>query len=375
MSKRDYYETLGVAKGASESDIKQAYRRLAMKYHPDRNQNDAEAESRFKEAKEAYDILGNPEKRSRYDRFGFAGVENSNSGFHTTEDLNDIFGGIFSDFSDIFGSGRRSSRPAQGSHLRYSMELELEEAVNGVEKEIRVPTKVVCESCSGSGAKKGTSPQTCSTCNGRGQVQMQQLGFSLRQTCPQCHGAGTIITDPCHDCNGHGFVQKSVFLSVQVPPGIDHGDQVRIAGKGEAGPNGAPPGDLYVQISLRRHSIFERDGDDLYCKMPISITTATLGGTLELPTLDGRAKIKIQPETQTGKVMRLRGKGVRNVRSRAVGDLYCKLVIETPVSLTAKQKALLKELDDSLEQGGARHNPRLSNWSRRIKLFWDKYAA
>ncbi len=372
MSKRDYYEVLGIQKGAPEADIKKAYRRLAMKYHPDRNPDDASAESRFKEAKEAYEVLSNSEMRSRYDQFGFAGVEQGSAGFQGAEGFGDIFGDIF---SDIFGSGRRSRQQARGADLQYNLDLDLEDAAHGLDREIKVPTMVGCDDCGGNGSRRGTSPSTCGTCGGHGQVQMRQMGFTLQQTCPQCHGRGSIITDPCRACSGHGRVKETNRISVKIPAGIDDGDQVRVAGKGEAGPNGVAPGDLYVRIRLREHSIFARDGDHLYCEMPVSFAIAALGGSLEVPTLEGRAKITVQPETQTGKTMRLRGKGVKNVRTRAIGDLYCRLIVETPVGLTSQQKQLLSEFDNLLDAGGAKHNPRANNWTRKIKSFWDKLAA
>ncbi len=374
MSKRDYYEVLGVQRDASESDIKRAYRKLAMKYHPDRNQDDSKtAESQFKEAKEAYEVLSNSDMRARYDRFGHDGLEGmQGQGFSGAEGFGDIFGDIF---SDIFGAGRQSSRQAQGSNLRYTLDIDLEDAVRGIETQISVPRMVPCETCEGSGARKGTTPTTCGTCAGHGQVRIQQLGFSLQQTCPKCHGQGTIITDPCHDCDGQGRVHKTTRLSVQIPAGIDHGNQIRLAGKGESGRGGVVPGDLFVQIRLRPHSIFERDGDDVYCEIPIGFKTAALGGTVEIPTLGGRANLKVRPETQTGKVMRLRGKGIRNVRSHQVGDQYCKLIVETPVNLTSEQKSLLENFDERISTGGARHTPGLSNWTQRIKSFWEKIAA
>lgn len=372
MSKRDYYEVLGVQKDASEQDLKRAYRRLAMKYHPDRNPDDKTAESRFKEAKEAYEVLANANSRARYDQFGHDGLEGMGaSGFSGAEGFGDIFGDIF---SDIFGSGR-SSRQARGSDLRYTLDLDLEDAVNGVEKEIRVPRMVTCEECHGSGARKGTSPTVCSTCGGLGQVRIQQLGFSLQQTCPKCRGQGTIITDPCRACNGQGRVRDTTRLSVQIPAGIDDGNQIRISGKGEMGRGGTPPGDLYVQVRLRQHPIFERDGNNVYCEIPISFVTAALGGVVEIPTLSGRANLKVRPETQTGKLMRLRGKGIKSVRGNEVGDLFCKLTVETPVGLTQNQKTLLNEFDELVTRGGARHSPNVSNWTQKIKNFWDRIAA
>ncbi len=377
MSKRDYYEVLGIQKNASESDIKQAYRRLAMKYHPDRNQDNLEeAEAKFKEAKEACEVLMDTDARARYDRFGHDGLEGfAASGFSGAGGAG--FGDIFGDlFSDIFGGGRQSSRQAQGANLKYALDIDLEDAVHGVETEINVPRMVGCDGCDGTGARRGSRPGTCGTCGGHGQVRMQQLGFTLQQTCPACHGQGTVITDPCPKCDGQGRMHETTRLAIQIPAGIDHGNQIRIAGKGEAGRAGVAPGDLYVQIRIRPHSIFQRDGNDIYCEVPISIGTATLGGTVEVPTLDGRANLKVRPETQSGKVVRLRGKGIRNVRAASeIGNLFCKLVVETPVGLTGKQKALLKEFDELIEKGGARHSPNQNNWTQRIKSFWDRLAA
>jgi len=373
MAKRDYYEVLGVSKDASDSDLKKAYRRLAMKHHPDRNQdNSKESEAKFKEAKEAYEVLSNADLKARYDRFGHEGLEGMPDGGFSSAGFDDIFGELF---GDIFGSRQRSSRQRQASNLRFALDLDLEEAVHGVEKKIKVPRMVRCNPCNSTGAKPGTQPSRCGTCNGQGQVRIQQMGFTLAQTCPKCHGAGTVIANPCPSCGGQGRVQESTKLSVQIPAGIDDGNQIRVAGKGEEGGSGVLPGDLYVQINLRKHSIFQRDGDNLYCEIPISYAVAALGGTVEIPTLEGRANLKISPETQTGKMMRLRGKGVRSVRSASLGDLYCKLVVETPVNLTSKQKTLLEEFDESVEAGGARHTPGLSNWTQRIKSFWEKLAA
>lgn len=373
MSKRDYYEVLGVDRGASEKEIKRAFRRLAMKYHPDRNPDDSQAEARFKEAKEAYEVLMNSDSRAQYDRFGHEGLASMSSGFPGSEGFGDIFSDLF---SDIFGGSRRAHRHQQGADLKYALDLDLEEAVAGVEKEIRVPRTVGCRSCHGSGAERGTNRVTCSTCQGRGQVRVQQPGFLLRQTCPKCKGNGTIITNPCRTCNGQGRVRDVTRLSVSIPAGIDHGNQVRIPDKGEAGPGpGSLNGDLFVQIRLRKHSIFDRDGDNIFCQIPISFTTAALGGSVEIPTLSGRANLKVNPETQTGKVMRLRGKGIRNIRSGAIGDLYCELTVETPVKLTNKQKLILEDFENSVKESGSRHTPQVGKWSQRIRLFWEKIAA
>jgi molecular chaperone DnaJ len=372
MTKKDYYETLGVARNASDADIKKAYRRLAMKYHPDRNPGDKTTEARFKDAKEAYEVLSDSQKRAAYDQFGHAGVDPSAAagaagGFYSAGGANfaDIFGDVF---GDIFGGGRaRGAQVFRGANLRYSLELSLEDAVRGTEVRIRVPAMEKCDACQGSGAKVGTSSTVCRTCGGHGQVRMQQGFFSVQQTCPKCHGAGKVITDPCPTCHGAGRVQHTKTLSVKVPAGVDEGDQIRLAGEGEAGENGGPPGDLFVQIRLKPHSLFKREQDDLYCEMPVSFTTTVLGGELEVPTLDGRASIKIPPGTQSEKLFRLRGKGVRNVRSGQTGDLYCRISVETPVNLSAKQKELLQEFDRSVKEGGTRHSPREASWLDKLK--------
>jgi molecular chaperone DnaJ len=372
MTKKDYYETLGVARNASDADIKKAYRRLAMKYHPDRNPGDKTTEARFKDAKEAYEVLSDSQKRAAYDQFGHAGVDPSAAagaagGFYSAGGANfaDIFGDVF---GDIFGGGRaRGAQVFRGANLRYSLELSLEDAVRGTEVRIRVPAMEKCDACQGSGAKVGTSSTVCRTCGGHGQVRMQQGFFSVQQTCPKCHGAGKVITDPCPTCHGAGRVQHTKTLSVKVPAGVDEGDQIRLAGEGEAGENGGPPGDLFVQIRLKAHPLFKREQDDLYCEMPVSFATAVLGGELEVPTLDGRASIKIPPGTQSEKLFRLRGKGVRNVRSGQTGDLYCRISVETPVNLTAKQKELLQEFNRSVKEGGTRHSPREASWVDKLK--------
>jgi molecular chaperone DnaJ len=375
MSKRDYYEVLGIEKNASEAEIKKAFKRMAMKYHPDRNPDDAEAEGKFKEAKEAYEVLSDAQKRSAYDQFGHAGVDPSAGmggagGFGGGANFSDIFGDVF---GDIFGGGRArgGAHGYRGDDLQYNLELSLEDAVRGTQVDIRIPTQVPCEECGGSGAKKGTTPTTCSTCGGVGQVRMQQGFFSLQQTCPRCHGSGKIITDPCGTCHGQGRVQKHKTLSVKVPAGVDTGDRIRLSGEGEAGEHGGPPGDLYVHISVMPHRIFERDGNDLYCEVPIGLTTAALGGELEVPTLDGRIKLKIPAETQSGRMFRLRGKGVRSVRSGATGDLMCKVQVETPVNLTKRQKELLQELGESLESDSVQHSPRSSGWLDSVKKFFE----
>ena len=376
MAKEDFYKTLGVERNASEAELKKAYRRLAMKYHPDRNKDDSqEAEKKFKQVKEAYEVLSDPKKRAAYDQFGHAGVEQGmggGPGGFGAENFSDIFGDVF---GDIFGSGRRRSSVQAGADLRYNLDLSLEEAVSGTEATVRVPVLVTCNECSGSGAKKGSSPVTCSTCHGHGQVRMQQGFFSVQQTCPTCHGTGKQIKDPCRKCHGQGRVQDTKTLNVKVPAGVDTGDRIRLAGEGEAGMNGGPAGDLYVQIQVKPHSIFTRDGANLYCEMPISFPTACLGGELEVPTLDGKVKLKVPPETQTGKLYRLRGKGVKPVRGGAIGDLLCRVQIETPVRLTKDQKALLEKLQETLTGGGSQHSPQEHSWTDGVKSFFDKLTG
>jgi len=375
MSKRDYYTVLGVERNASEADLKKAYRRLAMKYHPDRNPDSKEAEASFKEVKEAYEVLSNAQKRAAYDQFGHSGFDPSAAagagagGFHAgAGGFADIFGDVF---GDIFGGGRRGhAGPQRGSDLRYTLDISLEDAIKGTEIKIRVPTYDACDVCSGSGAKPGTSPVTCQTCGGHGQVRIQQGFFSVQQTCPNCHGSGTTISDPCTKCHGQGRVETTKTLSVKVPAGVDDGDQIRLAGEGEAGEKGGPAGDLYVQMRLKKHPVFHREEDDLYCEMPVSFSTAALGGELTVPTMDGKASIKIPAGTQSEKLFRLKGKGVRNVRSGHVGDLYCRVSVETPVNLSAKQKELLNELNESLMEGGAKHSPRQESWMDKIKAIF-----
>ncbi|KAB7662398.1 molecular chaperone DnaJ [Plesiomonas shigelloides] len=373
MAKRDYYEILGVSREADEREIKKAYKRLAMKYHPDRNQGDKESEDRFKEIKEAYEILTDAQKKAAYDQYGHAAFEQGGmggaGGFGGGADFSDIFGDVF---GDIFGGGRRSQRASRGADLRYTMELTLEEAVRGVTKEIKVPTMVACDVCDGSGAKAGTKATTCPTCHGAGQVQMRQGFFAVQQTCPTCHGRGQIIQDPCNKCHGEGRVQKTKTLSVKIPAGVDTGDRIRLSGEGEAGEFGAPAGDLYVQVHVKEHPIFKREDNNLYCEVPISFTMAALGGEVEVPTLDGRVNLKIPAETQTGRMFRMRGKGVKSVRGGAVGDLMCRVVVETPVKLSERQKELLKELEESFT-GDARskHSPKEKSFLDGVKKFFD----
>ncbi len=370
MAKRDYYEILGVAKGVSEADLKKAYRRVAMKYHPDRNPDDKDAEEKFKEASEAYEVLSDENKRAAYDQYGHAGLEGAGGmgGGFGGGGFSDIFGDVFGDIFGGGGGGRRGG-PARGSDLRYTLELSLEDAVKGTSVKIKVPTLVSCKTCDGSGAKAGTKPATCTTCGGHGQVRMQQGFFSVQQTCPTCRGKGKIITDPCKDCHGHGRVEETKTLSVKVPPGVDNGDRIRLAGEGEAGAEGGPSGDLYVQISVKEHEFFQRDGKNLYCEVPIGLVEACLGGEIEVPTLNGRVKLKIPEETQTGKLFRLRGKGVAPVRGGAAGDLLCRVIVETPVNLTSKQKDLLRQLQEDMT-GTTTHSPKQSSWFEGMKNFF-----
>jgi len=367
MAKRDYYEVLGVEKNCTEQELKKAYRRVAMKHHPDRNPDSKESEDKFKEASEAYEILSDSQKRAAYDQFGHAGVEGSAGmgGAGGFGNFSDIFGDVF---GDIFGGGGRSRGPARGSDLRYTLDLSLEDAVRGKTVTIKVPTLVSCKTCDGSGAKAGTKPVNCTTCGGIGQVRMQQGFFSVQQTCPSCRGKGTIVSDPCRDCRGQGRIEETKTLSVKVPPGVDSGDRIRLSGEGEAGPDGGPSGDLYVQVSVKAHDIFERDGKNLYCEIPISFVDAAIGGEIEVPTLDGRVKLKVPPETQTGKLFRLRGKGVAPIRGGATGDLMCRIAVETPVNLSNKQKDMLREFQASMS--GNKNSPRQSTWFEGMKNFF-----
>ena len=372
MSKRDYYEVLGVNRDASEEDIKKAYRKLAMKHHPDRNPDNPKSEGLFKEAKEAYEVLSDAGKRAAYYQYGHAGVDPhsgmgagaAGAGFGS---FADAFGDIF---GDIFGAGRQRSNVYRGADLRYNLEISLEEAARGTETRVRIPTMDECATCAGSGAKPGTQPMTCPTCGGQGQVRMTQGFFSIQQTCPKCHGSGKVVQSPCTSCNGAGRVKRQKTLSVKIPAGVDEGDRIRPSGEGEAGVNGGPSGDLYVVIHIRAHEVFSREGNDLHCEMPLSITKAAMGGEIEIPTLDGYAKIRIPPETQTGKVFRLRSKGIKGVRSNAYGDLLCHVVLETPVNLTPRQKELLQELEAINERDSGRHNPRAKSWMDRVKEFF-----
>ncbi len=378
MAKRDFYEVLGVAKNASDDDIKKAYRKLAMKYHPDRNQGDAAAETKFKEVKEAYEMLSDNEKRQAYDQFGHAGVDPNmrggpgGAGGFGGGGFADAFGDIF---GDIFGQARRGGgggrQVYRGNDLSYAMEITLEEAADGKLSQIRIPSWDSCEPCGGSGAKAGTSAETCSTCHGSGQVQLRQGFFSVQQTCPHCRGAGKIIKDPCTSCHGQGKVRTHKTLEINIPAGIDDGMRIRSSGNGEPGVNGGPPGDLFIEIRLKKHDVFERDGDDLHCEVSIPMTTAALGGEVEVPTLKGSVTIDLPDGTQSGKQFRLRSQGIKGVRSSSAGDLYCHVKVETPVKLTEHQRKLLKELDDSLRKGGQKHSPSDKGWTDRIRDFFN----
>jgi len=371
MAKRDYYEVLGVNRDAPEEDVKKAYRKLAMKWHPDRNPDNPKAEEHFKEAKEAYEVLADPNKRAAYDQFGHAGVDQQ-AGVGAGQGFGG-FGDIFSDiFGEIFGGGR-SGRPNvyRGADLRYNLEITLEQAAHGFDTKIRIPSMTTCDTCHGSGAKPGTQPQTCPTCHGAGQVRISQGPFSIAQTCPRCHGSGSAIAHPCATCGGSGRVKLQKTLSVKIPSGVDEGDRVRLSGEGEPGVNGGPPGDLYVQVHIKPHTVFQRDHDDLHCEMPVSVTTAILGGEVEIPTLDSSARIRIPPETQSGRTFRLRGKGIKGVRSHVPGDLYCHAVVETPINLTERQKELLREFEAISQKDAARHNPRSKSWFDKVKEFFE----
>ena len=370
MSKRDYYEILEVSNTAADAEIKKAFRRLAMKYHPDRNPDDAEAEARFKEAKEAFEVLSNTSKRAAYDQFGHAGVDQSvgGGGGYSGGGFGDAFSDIFGDIFGGGGGGR--SRVRKGADLQYNLELNLEDAVAGTAVKIRVPTLKHCTTCSGSGAKAGTTPESCGTCGGHGQVRMQQGFFSVQQTCPNCRGKGTTISDPCNSCHGAGRVKEHKSLSVEVPAGVDNGDRIRLSGEGEAGDAGASPGDLFVQIHVKPHPIFERDNADLYCEVPISIVTAALGGELEVPSLGGKLNLKIPAGTQTHKLFRMRGKGVKPVRGGPQGDLICRIVVETPVKLNTEQKELLEQFAQSMDKT-TKHSPNETSWIDSMKKFFE----
>jgi molecular chaperone DnaJ len=372
-AKKDYYEVLGVNRDASEEEIKKAFKKLAMKFHPDRNPDNPKAEESFKEAKEAYEVLSDDQKRAAYDQYGHAGVDPSmgGAGFggFNSGNFSDAFGDIF---GDIFGGARNQrSNVYRGADLRYNLEISLEDAAKGTETKIRIPVQTSCETCHGSGARPGTSPVTCTTCNGHGQVRMQQGFFSVQQTCPKCHGTGKMVKEPCPTCHGGGRVKQNKTLNVKIPAGVDEGDRIRLSGEGEAGVNGGPTGDLYVVVHLKEHSIFQREGANLHCEMPISFSAAALGGEIEVPTLDGAAKMKIPAETQTGSVFRLRGKGIKPLRSSEHGDLMVHVVVETPVRLTEKQKDLLREFESSTQADAGKHSPKNKSWVDKARDFFS----
>jgi molecular chaperone DnaJ len=371
MAKRDYYKVLDLARDASEADIKKAYRRLAMKLHPDRNPDDKSAEEQFKEAKEAYEVLSDARKRAAYDQYGHEGLEQrgAGAGFQSGEAFGDIFGDVF---GDIFGGGRRGGRAQvfRGADLRYELELDLHQAVFGASVEIEVPRLAECETCNGTGAAKGSKPVECDTCHGAGTVRVSQGFFQLQQTCPRCRGTGKIIRNPCDTCLGQGRVRRTKKLAVKIPAGVDNGDRIRLSGEGEAGRNGGPAGDLYVEVNVRQHDIFEREGEHLSCEVPVSFVTAALGGTVVVPTLEGQVSLKIPAETQSGRVFRLRDKGVKPVRGGSRGDLFCKVMVETPVNLTGEQKDLLRRFDESLKSDGRSHAPREEGFFEGVKRFF-----
>jgi len=373
MSKQDFYQTLGIAKNSTDAEIKKAYRRQAMKHHPDRNPGNKASEEKFKEAKEAYEVLSDPQKRSTYDQFGHAGMNTQSGmggGFNPGDSFNDIFGDMF---GDIFGSRRgQRSNIQRGSDLRYNLTLDLEQAVFGDTIKIKIPSLTTCSPCKGSGAKTGTSRATCQKCDGRGNVRVQQGFFTLQQTCPACRGTGQTIPYPCADCNGSGRVQKNRTISIKIPSGVDNADRIRLSNEGEAGINGGPAGDLYVDITVREHSIFSREGSNLFCNVPTSFSTAVLGGVVKVPTIDGAVNLTIPSETQSEKVFRLKGKGITSYRDTRIGDLYCKLQIETPVNLDSEQKNLLKQFEESINSSSQNHRPHKSSWKKSVKQFFDR---
>jgi len=375
MAKRDYYEVLGVDRNASAEELKKAYRKLAMTHHPDRNPDDNSAEQRFKEANEAYDVLKDAQRRAAYDRYGHAAFEQAGPSGARPQDFGfqTGFGDIFEEmFSEFMGGGRGRDRQAasRGSDLRYNMQISLEEAFKGRDATIRVPTTVSCDACHGSGAEKGSKPVSCRACRGAGRVRMQQGFFTVERTCPTCHGAGQIIEHPCRGCSGSGRVRREQKLTVTIPAGVEDGTRMRLAGKGEAGLRGAPAGDLYVFLSIKPHDLFQRDGADIYCRVPIPMARATLGGHVEVPTVDGgRARVSIPAGTQSGHQFRLRGKGMTVLRGHHRGDMYIQAEVETPVNLTRKQRELLQEFETA--GGGKSHSPASEGFFAKVKELWD----
>ncbi|MBM1220674.1 molecular chaperone DnaJ [Ponticoccus sp. SC2-23] len=378
MSKRDYYEVLGISRGANADEIKKAYRQKAKELHPDRNADNPESEAQFKEANEAYEVLKDADKKAAYDRFGHAAFEGGmggggrpGGGFRGQGDFASAFSDVFDDlFGDIMGGGRGGgrNRASRGSDLRYNLRITLEEAYAGLHKTINVPSSVACTSCSGTGAEGGAEPQTCPTCSGMGKVRAQQGFFTVERTCPTCNGMGQTIKNPCKECHGAGRVEKERALSVNIPAGVETGTRIRLAGEGEAGMRGGPSGDLYIFIEVREHTLFKRDGTNLFCRVPVSMASAALGGDIEVPTIDGgKSRVKIPEGSQSGRQMRLRGKGMPAIRSSEVGDMFIELAVETPVNLTSRQKELLREFEDL----SAENNPQSAGFFSSVKNFWD----
>ncbi len=385
MTQKSYYDILGISKGASADEIKKAYRRLAMKFHPDRNQNNKEAESKFKEVQEAYAVLSDDKKRSLYDQLGHENFENAaknggagahgfSGGFGGFENVGDIFGDIFGNiFNEARSGERKSNRATRGHDLLVGVKITLEESVFGVTKIINIQRLANCHECGGSGARKGSKPEKCKHCHGSGQIHLQQGFFSIQQTCPSCRGAGEVIADPCTNCHGRGQNRIAKKLSIKIPAGIDNGDRVRLGGEGNAGTHGAATGDLYVEVTVMPHKIFRRNGLDLHCDLPITFTSATLGDEYEIPTLDGKVKLKIPAETQSGKVLRLSGKGIKGLRG-GLGDLFCTIKIETPINLDNEQKELLRKFDELLAKDRKKHSPLSRNWFNTVRDFFTKFS-
>ena len=374
MSKRDYYEVLGLSKGASADEIKKGYRSKAKELHPDRNTSDPSAESKFKEANEAYDVLKDPERKAAYDRFGHAAFEGGmgGGGGQRQGDFSSAFSDVFDDlFGDFMGGGQRGggrSRASRGSDLRYNLEISLEDAYSGLQKSINVPTSVQCSPCNGSGAAGGSEPSTCPTCSGMGKVRASQGFFTVERTCPSCSGMGQVISNPCSSCGGQGRSNKDRSLSVNVPAGVETGTRIRLSNEGEAGLRGGPTGDLYIFIEVREHKIFQRDGNSLFCRIPVSMSGAALGGDIEVPTMDGgRSRVKIPAGSQSGRQMRLRGKGMPAIKSAQKGDMFIEIAVETPVNLTSKQRELLREFEALSED----NNPESKSFFSSVKSFWD----
>ena len=377
MSEQDLYQTLGIEKNSSDADIKKAYRKLAMKYHPDRNPDDSAAEQKFKSIQKAYAVLSDKQKRAAYDQVGHAGVNpqgGMGGGFNTGDAFNDIFGDVF---GDIFGGGRgqaRRSSAQRGSDLRYQVNLTLEQAVFGDKINVEIPSYNQCDSCTGSGAKEGTSATRCIKCDGRGAVRVQQGFFTLQQTCPECRGSGETIKDPCTICSGSGRKRTNRTIAIKIPAGVDNADRIRLSGEGEAGIKGGPSGDLYVDVTIKKHDIFEREGNHLICTIPISFGKAVLGGTLEVPTIDGAVNLSIPSETQSGKTFRLKGKGIKSYRENFFGDLYCTVQVETPVSLTDEQKEILRQFDRYVNDSNTDHRPNKKTWTDSVSDFFKRIS-